>query len=225
MAAALHGVVVGHPEYALHLLARVVIGVVSLVVVLIFLAEVHAARELAYAHEVCPAHYLVFQGRLVDEPCESLHGPYVGKEPQPLAHGEQPLLRAYTCGRVVVELGVAHGGEEHRVGVHARGEGLFGEGVAHPVYGGGSAERGGEADVVGKPLCHGLDHCHSLLHNLRPYAVARQYCYVEFHIACDFSCPCSVAFCWPRRQPPCRGLPRGSLYRRARSSGRTSCSR
>ena len=179
--AALPGILVGHAQDALHLGAAVVVGVPGLIGALLFLAEVHAAGQLAYADEVGAAHQFVLQRRLVDEAVERLHRADVGIEAQPLAHGQQALLGAYLGRGVVVELGVAHTGKEHGIGLLTGLVRLLGEGIAHLVDSMCTAKCFLVTHFVTELLGYSRQDGHALLHNLWSDSVTGQYCNLQFH--------------------------------------------
>ena len=80
MLVALHGILKAYFQNAFNLRASVHIGVVSLVVVLILLAEVHAACQFADAEEIGSVHQFGTKRRLVQEALKGLHGTDVGKQ-------------------------------------------------------------------------------------------------------------------------------------------------
>ena len=186
--AALAGVLIADAQDALHLRAAVVVRVESILHTisidqgLLLLAEVHAAGQFADADEVGAAHQLILQGGLVDEAVERLHGTYVGIEAQLLAHGQESLLGTHLGGGIVVELRVAHAGKEHGIGLLARLERLFGEGVSHLVDGMGAAECFLVTNLMAELCGHCAEHGHALLHNLGADSVTGQYCDFQFHI-------------------------------------------
>ena len=177
MLVALHGKLEGHLEDTLNLGACVDVGVVGLVVVLILLAEIHAARELANNHEVGTLEQLVLERRLVQKAVEGGHRAHVGKEPQLLAHGKQTLLGAHLGCGVVVETWVANGGKQNGVGIHAGLEGGLGEGIANGINGMGATDCLVERELMAEFLCHYLHHLYTLFHDLRSDSVAGEYCY------------------------------------------------
>ena len=146
------------------------------------LAEIHAAGEFADAHEVGVAHQFLAQRREVEQGGKRLHRAYVGEETELLAHGEQALFRAHLGGGVVVVFGVAHGGEEHGVGLLARFECLFRERIAAGVDGRCAYKGFAESDFVTELTANSRHHGYALRGNLGADTVTGQYCDVEFHI-------------------------------------------
>ena len=169
-------IVEAHAQYALYFRACIVVGVVCLVVVLILLAEVHSAGQLAYADEVGSVNKFLAQRRHVQKTLESLHRTYVGKQAEALAHGKQTLFGAHLGRWVVVKLGVANGCEQHSVGILACLVCLFGKGVAHFVDGVCAADGLGIFKLVSKLGGHCIQDGHSLFHYLRSDTIARQNC-------------------------------------------------
>ena len=80
MLVALHGILKAYFQDAFNLRTGVHIGVVSLVVVLVFLAEVHTARQFADAEKISSVHQFCTKRRLVQEALKGLHGTDVGKQ-------------------------------------------------------------------------------------------------------------------------------------------------
>ena len=119
---------------------------------------------------------------------ERLHGADVGIQPQLLAHGQQALFGAHLGRRVVVILGIAHGREQHGVGLLTYMIGILREGVAHLVDGVRPAESVLISHFVAKLLAHGSHHVHAYGGNLRPDTVTGQYGNFQFHCSLSFSC-------------------------------------
>ena len=140
MAAAAAGILETDLQDALDLRAGIIVGVVRLVVVLIFLTEIHTAGELADADEIGTLHEVLAQRRLVDEAVEGLDRADVGEQAKFLAHSQQPLLGTHLGGGVIVELGVTYGREEHCVSLHTGLESILGEGVPNCIDGCGAAD-------------------------------------------------------------------------------------
>ena len=180
--AAAHGEVEGHFQYALYLRAGVDVGVIGLVVVLVLLAEVHASRQLADDHEVRATQDVLLQGTHVEQAVEGGHGAHVGEETQLLPHGQQALLRAHLGGRIIVKAEIAHGGEEHGVGLHAGLVGILGERVSHLVYGVGTANGFLVVELMSELAGNSVKHGHALLHDFWPDAITGQYSDIQFHV-------------------------------------------
>ena len=109
MFAAALGIFKGNFQDALHLVARIGIGVVGIIVAFFLFSEIHAAGELTDADEIGATDEFVLQRRFVDEAVEGLNGTYVGKEAQLLAHGKESLLGTHFGVGVVVEARITNG--------------------------------------------------------------------------------------------------------------------
>ena len=175
------GIFVGNLQDALHFRAGVIVGVVGLVVVLIFFTEIHAAGELANAHEVGSVDELILQRTLVKQALEGLHGTDVGKQSELLAHGKQSLLGTHLGRWVVVELGVADRCKEHGIGLLADIVGLLGEGIAHLVDGMRTADGFRVTHFMTELLGNSRHHGHALFHNLRADTIASQHSNFQIH--------------------------------------------
>ena len=160
---------------SLYLRTSVVVGIVSLVVVLVFLTKVHSSGKLAYADKIGSVDKFILQRRLVEQALECLHGTDIGEESQFLTHRQQSLLRTHFCCRVVVELRIAYSSKENCVSLLTCLESLLGEWVSHLVDGISTDEGFLVLYLVSKLLCYCVHHSHSLSHYLRTNAVARQY--------------------------------------------------
>ena len=172
-----------HLQDALHLRARIDVGVISLVVVLVFLSEIHTSGEFADTYEVGSLHQFRSQRTFVQETFEGLHRTDVGKQPEFFSHGEESLFRSHFRGGVVVEPKVPHGCEEDGIGILASLEGLFGEGVTHLVDGLGPADGLSVGHLMPEFLSDGIHDSHTLYHDLWSYTVAREDGYFKFHIS------------------------------------------
>ena len=113
---------------------------------------------------------------------EGLHRTDVGEQTQLLAHSQQTLLRAYLSGRVVVELRITYGREEHSVSLLADLEGLFGEGIAYFINCVRTTEGVSVMYLMTKFLTNGAHHLHTLHGDLRADPVAGKYCDIQFHL-------------------------------------------
>ena len=147
-------------------------GAFSVVVAALRTAEIDAAREFAHADEIRSAHDLGPERRTVGQRVEQRHGSQVGKQPQRLAHPQEPLLGAHLGRGVVVVLRVADGSEQHGVGGEADGVRLVGIGVARGVDGRGAHQRGGIGDLVSELLRHAVQSLHGFGDDLGTDAVA-----------------------------------------------------
>ena len=162
----------GHLQDALNLGARVHVGVVGAVVVLILFAEVHATCELTNHHEIGTLDDALLQWRHVEQAVERGHGAHVGKQAKLLAHGQQAGLGAHLQCGIVVETRVAHSGEEHSVGVHTRLKCVVGERVSANVDGMCATDGLVIDKLVSKLLGNGVEHMDGLRHDLWSDAVA-----------------------------------------------------
>ena len=115
------------------------------------------------------------------EAVKRLYGTDVGKESEFLAHGQKSLLRANLSIGVVVIFGIAYTGKEDSIGLLAHLEGLFGEGVAHLIYGMCTTESLLEGHLVTKAVGHSLQDGHTLFHNLGTDTITGQYSNIQFH--------------------------------------------
>ena len=165
---------------------RVQVGVVSLVVVLVLLPEIHAAGQFAYAKEVCPVHQFGAKGRFMQQAFESLHRAYVGEQSQLLPHGQQPLFRTHLGRRVVVELGVSDSREQHGIRLLADLESLFRERVAHLVDGIRSAKSIFVTHFMSEFPANGSHDIDSLHGYFRSDTIARQYSNFKIHFLSCF---------------------------------------
>ena len=165
----------------------VVVRIPGLVVVLVFLAEVHAAGQLADAEEVGAFDEVGTQGAEVEQTLERLHGADVGVESEAFPHGQEALFGAYAGGGVVVILRVADGGEEDGIGVFAHLIGVFGEGVAHPVDGIRAAGGVFIVDFVSKLFADRGEHVDAHGGDFGADSVTGQYGNFQFHSYCCFN--------------------------------------
>ena len=83
---------------------------------------------------------------------------------------------------VVVVLGRADGAVKHRVATHAQGVRLFRVRVARGIDCAGARQSRLCVQLVAKFLTDGAHHLQRLIHHFRPYSVARQNSYLQFHI-------------------------------------------
>ena len=181
MVLALLGILEAHLQDALNLRTGVDIGIVGHVVVLVFLTEIHTTRELADNDEVGSTNEFVLQRTLMQKAGEGGHGPYVGKEPELLAHGEKSLLRSDRRGGIVVVAQVAHGSKEHRIGSHAHIVSGIGIRVANEVDGMCTTDGFFVFEFMMESLCNGIEDSNSLRHDLRSDAITRQYSDFQLH--------------------------------------------
>ena len=140
------------------------------------LAEVDAAGELAHDEQVGALDDLAPQRAGVQQRLDGAHRAQVRVQAEGLAQPEQPLLGARRVRVGRVPLRAADGGEQHRVGLAARGQGLVGQrgpvGVdrraAERVLGEGEVaearedleRRGGDLGADPVPWKHGDAHGH-----------------------------------------------------------------
>ena len=178
-----HGVFESDLEDAFDLGTRIEIGVVGLVVVLVFLAEIHASGEFADANKVGSLDDFVLERRLVDESREGLHRSDIGEESEFLTHGKESLFGADLGRRVIVEAQVADGCKENGITVLAKLESLLGERVADLVDGVCAADTLLDRDLVTKLPGDGLHDSHALFHDFRTDTIAGKHCNFEFHYA------------------------------------------
>ena len=184
MLVAAHGEVEGNLQNTLNLRAIIDVGIVSLLIVLILLAEIHSTRQLADNDEVGAFDELFLQRALMKQAVECGYRAHIGKESELLAHGQQTGFRAHLQRGVVVEAGITDSGKEHCVSIHTSLESLVGEGVATSIDAMGAADGFLISKLVAELLRHNVQHIDSLRHNLRSYTVARQNCNFEFHLNC-----------------------------------------
>ena len=187
MLVALHGHLEAEFQDTLNLGAGVDIGIVGHVVVLVLLAEIHAAREFAQHHEIGSTDDLILQRRLVQQTVEGDHRAHIGIESQFLTHGQQARLRADLGRRIVVVLQVADGSEEHRISAHADLMGRVGIRIAHGLDGMGATDGLLVFKLVTTLGCHSIEHSHTLLHDLGADSIACENCNLQFHNTLLFS--------------------------------------
>ena len=181
MFVALHGHLKAQLHDALNLGTGVDIGVVGLVVVLILLTEIHTAREFAQHYKVGTTDEFILQRRLMQETVESGHRTDVGKQTEFLTHGQQPRLRTHLCRRVVVVSQVAHSGKEHGIGLHTHLVSCIRIRVAYLVDGMSTTDGLVIRELVSTLGCDGIQHSHTLFHDLRTDTVARKNGNIQFH--------------------------------------------
>ncbi len=127
----------------------------------------------------------------MDQAIEGLDRSDVGEQPEFFSHCEKPLFGShFGCG-VVVKSWIAHRGKEHRIGPQACTEGLFGERVACPVNGVGSAESVAVFNIMSESLTYCRHHIDALSRDFRSDTVAGENCYLEIHIVCLL---CSIIY-------------------------------
>ena len=166
----------------------IIIGVIRLVVVLIFLAEIHASRQFANTNEVGVFYQLGTQRRFVQQAFEGLYRTDVRKQSEFLAHRQQSLFGTHLRRRVIVVLRIAHRREQHGICLPTNTKRLFRKRIAGLIDGIRPANRIFVTHPVTKPLTHGTHHLHSLHGDFRPDAVACQYSYFKIHILFLFLC-------------------------------------
>ena len=164
-------IVVTHSDDALYLRTGIVIGIVSLIIVLVFLAKVHATCELTDGNEVGPIDQLWTQRRLMQQALESLHRANVGIEAQLLAHGEQTLLWTHLSRWVIVKLRVANCREQYGICTQASLEGLLWERIANLVDGIRPTDGIFIRYLMTKLLTYSRHHIYTDLRNLRSYTI------------------------------------------------------
>ena len=108
----------------------------------------------------------------MEQALEGLHRTDIGKESEFLPHGKQALFGTDGRSGVIVVLGIAHGSEEHCVGLLTCIESILWEGVAHHIDGMGTANGFFILYLVAELLCHGIHDGHALGHDLGAYAIA-----------------------------------------------------
>ena len=96
------------------------------------------------------------------------------------------MFGTHLGGGVVVKLGVAHTGKENGIGLLAGLKGLFGEGIAHLVYGMRATKCLTIRNLMAELLCHGTHHGHTLFHNLGADSVTGQHSNFQVHIYFPF---------------------------------------
>ena len=181
MLAALLSHLKGDLQNALNLRTGVDIGIVSLVVVLIFLTKVHATRQFAQHHEVGTTKQLVLQRRLVEQTVERSHRTHVGKESELLTHGQQALFGTHERSGIVVVFQVADGSKEHSIGLHANLVGGLRIRVANCIDGTGTDKSLLVSKYMVELCSDGIHYSHALLHDLGTYSIARENGNFEFH--------------------------------------------
>ena len=182
-----HGHLKGHLQDTLNLGTSVDIGIIGFVVVLIFLAEIHTARQFTDNHEVGSTQQFIFQRRLVQQTVEGSHRTDIGKESEFLAHGQQTGLWTHLGRRVVVILKVTNGSEEHSVGTHTNLVGGVRIRVAHLVDGVGTTNGTFVFKLVSALLGNSVKHSHTLFHDLRTDTIALENSNLQFHSSFLFS--------------------------------------
>ena len=181
MLLALLGGLEGHLQDALNLRTRIDVGIVSLVIVLIFLSEIHSTRQFTDDYEVSTLQQFVLQGTLVQQTVESSHRTHVGKKAELLTHSQQALLWTNLCRRIIVILQVANGSKQHRIGTHADFVSGIGIGIANLINGMGTDNGFLVSKLVTELCCDSIEHSHTLFHNFRTYTVARKNGNFQFH--------------------------------------------
>ena len=181
MLVAAHGEVESHLQDAFYLRTVVDIGIISLLIVLILLTEVHATCQLADDDEVSSLDKFFLQRTLMEKAVESSHRSHIGEEAQLLTHGEESCLRTHFQRGVVVEARITDSSEEHSICIHAGLEGLIREWVATCIDSMGTADSLLVFKLMAKLLCHDIEDIDSLRHDLRTDSVAREYSNFQFH--------------------------------------------
>ena len=164
----------GHLQDALNLRTRIDVRIECLVVILIFLAKIHAARQLADDHEVCATKQFLLQRRLVQQTVERSHRAHIGIEAQLFAHSQQSRFRTHLQRGIIVVLQVAHRRKQHGISPHAYVVGSSGISVATRLDGAGTHQCLLVFKLVSALLGYSVHHGHTLFHNLRPDTITRQ---------------------------------------------------
>ena len=112
---------------------------------------------------------------------EGGHGPYVGKQSELLAHGEESLLRSDRRGGIVVITQVAHGSKEYRISSHAHIVSGVGIRIANEVDGMCTTDGFFVFEFMMESLCNGIEDSNSLRHDLRSDTITRQYSDFQLH--------------------------------------------
>ena len=143
--------------------------------------EVDAARQLANAHEVRAPHHLRAQRGTVRQGLEQRHRAQVRKQPQRLAHPQQPLFGAHLRRRVVVVLRVPDRPEQHRVRRLADPVRLLRVGIPHRVDRRSAHQRPRIADPMAETFGNPVQNLHGLRDDFGADAVTGQQCNLDFH--------------------------------------------
>ena len=165
------------------------IRIVSFVIILISLTKVHATRQFAQHHEISPTNQLVLQRRLVKQAIESSHRTHIGKQAEFLTHGQQACFGTHLRRRIMIVLQIAHSGKKYGIRLHADLMGRIRIRISHLIDGMGTTDGFLIGELVATFSCNGIQHSHTLFHNLRTDTVARKNGNIQFHnsLLCSFS--------------------------------------
>ena len=177
----LQGIREGHLQNTFYLKTCITVHIVSPVVVLVFLTEVHATGKFPHADKVGMLHQFRFQWTQMQQAFKCLNGSDIGIQSELLSHCQKSLLGSYTGCGIVIESQIADSGEEHSISLFANTESILGERVTGNIDSAGTNKRVLEREFVAEPLCDSLHHGNALNHNLWSNTVARQNCDIQFH--------------------------------------------
>ena len=177
-----HGHLEGHLQDALYLRTGVDVGIVCLVIVLILLSEIHAARQFTNHHEVSATQQFVLQRRLMQQTFKGGYRTDVGEQSQFLAHSQESRLRTYLQRGIIIEAQVAYSSKEYCISPHTHLMGAVGIRFATDVDGMGTTDGLLVFKLVSALRCNGIQHSHTLFHNLRADTIALENRNLQFHI-------------------------------------------
>ena len=181
MFTAFHGIFKSDFQDTLNLRTGIHVRIIRLVIVLVFLTEVHATGQFADAKEIGTIHQFRTKGRLMEQTFEGLHGTDVGKQSQFLAHSQQALLGTHFGSRVIVEFRVTYGREQYSIRIFTSLISGFGKRVTHLVYRVCTADGIFIVHFMSELLTHGSHHIHAYGRDFGADTVTGQHCNFKIH--------------------------------------------
>ena len=115
------------------------------------------------------------------------HRAHIGKEAQFLTHGQQTRLRTNLGRRVIIELERTYSGKEHSIGLHTHLVGTVGVRITYLVDGMGTTDGTLVFELMSALGSNGIEHSHTLFHNLWANTVALKNRNLQFHNSFVFS--------------------------------------
>ena len=162
MLAALHGIFESDFQNTFYLGTSIHICIVCLIIVLIFLSEIHSTGQLTDTDKICIFYQLCTQWRFMNQTFKGLYRTDVSKQSQFLPHSQHPLLRAYLCRWVIIKLRVTYSREQYGIRILANFISRFGKRIAHLVYRICTTDRIFITYLVSELLTNGIHHINAL---------------------------------------------------------------
>src|SRR5574344_1113901 len=129
-----HCILEAHLQYSFYLWTRIEVCIISFVVILIFLTEIHTACQFTNTYKVSALNQFVFQRRFMKKAFECLYRTDISKQAKLLTHCQQTLFRTDFCCRVIVKFRITDSSEQYSVSLFAYLECFFRKRVPYLIY-------------------------------------------------------------------------------------------